>query len=509
MADAAFPPTQGRPKDQESLLELRVRLMEKENRQLLDMLSKAHRELALLRGLEPQLAMDDLLKSLDSIEAARLEQERQQIEQDRAALKREAKEEKERKKAPRRGHGPRSQEALPQVEQIHELEADTACDVCGGELVPMGEQFEESEEIHTIERKYVRRLVRRRKYRCNCQACVVTAPAPPRIVPGGRYSNDFIVQVAADKWIDHVPLERQTRIMDRHDVVVDSHTLYDQSEALARLVEPVYTVLGRLTLEAPVLHADETRWPRLDAKAKANWTVWTRTTPGIAHYAILPSRSRKAADLLFKGYQGIIVVDGYAVYESLARDGPDLHLANCWAHVLRKFRDIEQSFPKECDQILELIGKLYKIERKVEGAFPGDAKAQSQRLSLREKESTKVIDEIKEWACTTVGLPRSALGQAVRYMLKRWAALTRFLENPQVPLDNNAAERSLRGPVIGRKVHYGSKSKRGTEVAAIFYTLFETAKLNGVEPVAYLRAVVERMLSSGEILLPWDFKPSS
>lgn len=509
MADTTFVPTQGRPKDQESLLARRVCLMEDEVRQLHRMLSEAHQKIALLEGREPQLAMEDLLRSLERAEEARRALEREQIEQDRAEARREAKEEKARKKRQQRGHGPRPQEALPQIEQIHELEEGAPCEICGGELVPMGEQFEESEEIHTIDRKYLRRLVRRRKYRCSCQACVVTAPAPPRIIPGGRYSNDFITQVTGDKWIDHVPLERQARIMGRHNVVVDSHTLYDQSDGLAQLVGPIAAALGRMTLEAPVLHADETRWPRLDSKSSSNWTVWTRTTPQIAHYAILPSRSQKAAEHLFKGYQGIIVVDGYAVYECLARDGPDLQLANCWAHVLRKFRDIEDNFPKECHQILDLIGKLYKIERKVDGPFPGDAAAQSQRLGLRKKYSKPLTQEIKNWACTTVGLPRSALGVAVRYMLKRWTALTRFLENPQIPLDNNAAERALRGPVIGRKVHYGSKSKRGTEVAATFYTLFESAKLNGVDPVAYLRAAAEQMLSCGEILLPWDFGSSS
>lgn len=509
MPDTTFVPTKGRPKDQESLLELRVRLMENEVNELHQMLSQAHQKIALLEGREPQLAMDDLVKFLERKEQERLALEREQIEQDRAAARREAKEEKQRKKRQRRGHGPRPQVALPQVEQIHELENDAACKLCGGELVPMGEQFEESEEIHTVERKYVLRLVRRRKYRCNCQACIVTAPAPLRIVPGGRYSNDFIIQVAADKWIDHVPLERQTRIMDRHGLVVDSQTLYDQAERLARLVAPIYTALGALTLQGPVLHADETRWPRLDTKASTHWTVWTRTTPQIAHYAILPSKSHQAAEHLFEGYRGIIVVDGYAVYECLARDGPGLVLANCWAHVLRKFRDIEDNFPKECHQILSLIGKLYKIEREVEGLFPGDAAAQSQRLSLRQEHSAPIIEQIEAWVHTTVGLPRSDLGKAVRYMLKRWAALTRFLENPQIPLDNNAAERSLRGPVIGRKVHYGSKSKRGTEVAATFYTLFETAKLSGVEPAAYLRAAVDRMLSSGEVLLPWDFGSSS
>ena len=116
-----------------------------------------------------------------------------------------------------------------------------------------------------------------------------------------------------------------------------------------------------------------------------------------------------------------------------------------------------------------------------------------------------ILQEIRTWAETEVGLPRSGLGKAVKYMLKRWKALTRFLDDPRIPLDNNAAERSLRGPVVGRKNHYGSKSKRGTEVAAIFYTLLETAKLQGVDPALYLKMVVERALAvPGTVTLPKD-----
>jgi hypothetical protein len=275
-------------------------------------------------------------------------------------------------------------------------------------------------------------------------------------------------------------------------------------------VRPIYRRLGELVLEAPVLHADETRWPRLDARQSSPWTVWTRTTPEIAHYAILASKSRKAADTLFKDYRGTIVVDGYQVYESLARDGPDLELANCWAHVRRKFADIRENFPTSCTRVLEKIRRLYDVEDKVEGPFPGNAEAQRERARVRTEESKEITDEIWGWATTEVGLPRSELGKAVRYMIKRWKALTRFLDDPCIPLDNNAAERALRGPVIGRKVHYGSKSKRGTEVAAIFYTLFETAKLCGIEPVDYLRQATLRILENlDDLLLPHDLRPEA
>lgn len=505
MSDPLLEPLLGRVKDPVPLWEKRITLLENEVQALHGRLGRAYRRIAELEGGDPQLALDQLIEDLKQAEIERQRREQAQLE---VEAKKEA-QKKKRKERPQRGHGPREQSALPVVEVLGELSAlEAVCPVCGGQAEPMGDQFEQSEDIHVIERQYVKRRIRRRKYRCRCNACVITAPGPLRVLAGGRYSPEFMLQVAADKWLDHVPLERQVRIMARHGLEVSSQTLFDQAQALAELLRPIYTELGQRVLQAPVLHADETRWPRLDARESSPWTVWTRTTPEIAHYAILPSKSRKAADTLFKGYRGTIVVDGYQVYESLARDGPDLVLANCWAHVRRKFAEIRENFPSACTCVLKKIRCLYDIEEQVEGPFPGDAEVQRQRAALRAEHSQALIDEIWGWACTTVGLPRSELGKAVRYMIKRKKALTRFLKDPRIPLDNNAAERSLRGPVVGRKVHYGSKSKRGTEVAAIFYTLFETAKLCGVEPVGYLRqATVQILKDPGSVLLPHAFRP--
>ena len=148
--------------------------------------------------------------------------------------------------------------------------------------------------------------------------------------------------------------------------------------------------------------------------------------------------------------------------------------------------EIAPQWSVACAEIDALIGELYAIERLVPGPFPGDGAAHALRHQLRQERSQSVIDKIWQWATVQVGLPRSDLGKAVRYMLERWAGLTRFLDDAGVPLDNNAAERAQRGPVVGRKNHYGSRSLRGTQVAALFYTLCETAKLAGVDPRAYV-----------------------
>src|SRR5438874_12526581 len=146
----------------------------------------------------------------------------------------------------------------------------------------------------------------------------------------------------------------------------------------------------------------------------------------------------------------------------------------------------------------------------VPGPFPGDDTTQTLRRRLRPERSRPVLDRIWQWATVQVGLPQNDFGKAVRYMLERWDGLTRFVDNPQVPLDNNSIERALRGPVVGRKNHYGSRSLRGTEVAVLFYTLCETAKLVGVDPHAYLlHAVYAAIASPGAVTYPEDLLTTS
>lgn len=164
----------------------------------------------------------------------------------------------------------------------------------------------------------------------------------------------------------------------------------------------------------------------------------------------------------------------------------------------------------ECAEVRALIGELYAIERLVPGPVPGDASAQRLRQQLRKERSRPILVRIWQWATVQVGPPRSDFGKAVRYMLNRWAGLTRVVEDPRIPLDNNAAERALRGPVVGRKNHSGSRSLRGTEVAAVFYTLCETARLVGVDPRAYLpRAVYAAIGRPGTVTFPEDLLAST
>lgn len=413
------------------------------------------------------------------------------------------------------GHGPTAQAALPVIVNTTQLgENDRSCQACGGVLVPMGEQFEESEEITVIERQFVKTVHKRQKYRCSCNGCVITAPGPDRLIPGGRYSIDFAIEVVVAKYLDHLPLERQVRTMAREGLEVTSQTLWDQLWAAAQHLRPAYEAIREHIVRSAILHADETHWPILNKKgleeSSNRWWVWNLTSTDATYYEIHPSRSANAAQSLVGDWRGTAMVDGYGAYSALARGSPGITLAHCWAHVRRKFIDIESSFPKEAKEIVSLIGELYGVERDC-AAGPGqDAGERLERLrALRATRSKETLRKILDWIGAQRALPQSGLGRAIAYMKDLWTGLTRFVDDPAIPLDNNAAERALRGVVIGRKNHYGSKSRRGTEVAALFYTLMETAKLQGVDPKAYLRAALLAAIRlPGTAIIPSQLPPS-
>ena len=403
------------------------------------------------------------------------------------------------------GHGRTAQPTLPIVDEVWTLaDADRACPACGGQLDEWPGQFEEAEEVTVVERHFQVTRVRRQKYRCRCNGHVATAPGPVKLQEAGRYSPAFAIEVAASKYLDHLPLERQVRVMAREGLTVTSQTLWDQIEILARAVQPTYEAIRDVVLAAPVIGADETHWRLMAPRAgTSRWWAWCVTSADAVYFRILKQRSADAARLILGRYGGVVMADGYGAYDALARGEPGCVLAHCWAHVRRKFVDIAEHFPVPCAAVLDQIGALYEVEREA-AARARDAEAlRCARAELREARSRVIVAAIRDGAYAQPVLPQSGLGKAVAYMLGMWEGLTRFLADPRIPLDNNATERAIRGPVVGRKNFYGARSQRGTEVAALFYTLFETAKLRGVEPKAYLhRAVIAALEAPGTVTLP-------
>ncbi|ATB26885.1 IS66 family transposase [Melittangium boletus] len=497
----------GQVKDLETAKQMAA-LLEAENARLHQRLEALVQENARLKGEDAQARLQLELTQLQE-QLARMQQrlfgassEKRPSAQQVAPAARER---------PQRGHGPRAQPELPVQEVLLPLdEADKVCGLCGGALAEWRGQTEDSEEVSVVERHFVLKRYRRQKYRCPEGCAPVTAPTAPRLIPGGRYAVDFAVHVALQKYAFHLPLARQERMYRREGLVVDTQTLLHLLNALARHLQPSYEALLTVVFASPLIHADETHWHLLDKGPGKKWYAWTVASPRAVHHRILPSRSGATARQVLGNYQGVAMVDGYAAYQTATKPGADgpasCSLVFCWAHVRRKFVEAEQVAPA-CAQVLSLIGQLYAIEaglpdpHALEGAQQTAALAY--RLLVRREQSVPLVAAIREWALAQRALPGSGLRKALEYMLALWSGLTVFLSNPWVPLDNNLVERQLRDLVLGRKNHYGSKSLRGTEVAALFYSLIETARLGGEDPGRYLlRAALVAIENPGTVTLP-------
>lgn len=464
-----------------------------QNELLLEALAKKSREVEKLRGKPGDLQLT--LKMIEMLQAKAKAAE-EAIAKAEAEQKRRA-EERAQKQRERSKTGPTPQPLLPVVEQVFTLdEQDRACPSCGGELRPMVGQFEESELIDVIQVRYELVQVKQQKYTCRCGGCIETALGPERATPGSRYSLAFAIKVVLDKWLDHIPLERQCRILERHGLVVTSQTLWDLANVVARRLARVDAALVAHVLARPVIGLDQTGWPRLEAAGSKPWQMWCLTAPGVVVHRIRDDKSAATFTDLVGDYTGTIVCDALSTHGAGARASPGIVLAGCWAHVFRKFEEAKPDHP-EAEQALAWIGALYEIDDRAAG--------DPDRLSdLRRTESTAVLEQFKAWLWDQATLTSLSIGKAAAYAIANWDRLTRFVRDARIPLDNNATERAIRGPVVGRKNHYGSKSRRGTEVAATLYTILETAKLHGVEPAAYLHAAITAA-DRGAALLPWEF----
>jgi len=360
----------------------------------------------------------------------------------------------------------------------------------------MNGQAETSEMIDVVEVSYRVVQVEQQKYVCKCGGCVETAPGPERAAPGSRYSLALAIKIVLDKYLDHIPLERQVRIMDRHGLTITSQTLWDLANAIAHRLQRLDEALIAHVLAQPVIGLDQTGWPRLDGSGEKKWQMWCLTAPGVVVHRIRDDKSAATFKDLVGQYCGTIVCDDLGTHEAGAREGPGIVLANCWAHVYRRFEEAMPDHP-DAEKAVAWIGALYEIDRRAEGDL--------ERLAeLRRTESVRVLDELKEWLGNQVTLTSLSIGKAAAYTLGNWPKLIRFVDDARIPLDNNATERGIRGPVVGRKNHYGSRSRRGTEVAALFYSLIESAKLVGVGAHTYLLTATNAALRGDPIPLPHE-----
>lgn len=427
------------------------------------------------------------------------------------------------------GHGPAEQPHLPTQDVApHDLdEADRCCPECGEQLAEDVGNDLLSELIDVFERKFVLQKHKQKRYGCGRCGHKETALGPELLVPHGRYSVSFAVEVAHDKYVLHMPLERQAREMVRQGLQIDSQTLWDQLWALSRLCVPAYEALHKQVLSGRWVAADETTWPMMRTHytpkevEPGDWHAWIAHNEQAVFYDILPKRDQKAAKELLSlperdatgavvlgedgepvrtSYEGLVLCDGWWAYKYFAKDHRNVLLVHCWAHARREVIACEKSFPKEAGELIGMMAEMYALEY----TTPPGPEHDDARFEMRQSKTGEVLERIVGWVFANALQvpPGSDLRKAIEYMVNHWEGLTRFVEYPELPLDNNAVERDARQPVQGRKNHYGSRSLRGAEVASIFYSLMQSAKLCGIEPKTYLKLAALRQLRGRSVVLP-------
>ncbi len=387
------------------------------------------------------------------------------------------------------------------------------CPDCGGTLKQLGEDVSEILEYVQVRFKVIRQV--RPKLACGGCDRIVQAEAPSRPIERGIAGPGLLAHVLVSKYGDHCPLYRQSEIYAREGVELDRSTLADWVGGTSRLLAPLVEALRRHVMAGNKVHGDDTPVPVLApgrGKTKTG-RLWTYVrddrpagdvTPPAVWYCYTPDRKGEHPKAHLSEFTGTLQADAYAGYERVYEDGR-IQEAACWAHVRRKFYDllVAHKSPVAAEAI-ERIAKLYAIEDEIRGRPP------EERREVRNTRSRPLLESLKQWLEETLGKlsKKSDTAMAVRYALGRWEALMRYCDDGRIEVDNNAAERSLRAVVLGRKNYLFNGSDAGGERAAAIYSLISSAKLNGLNPEAYLQKVLERIadhpINRIEELLPWN-----
>ena len=403
---------------------------------------------------------------------------------------------------------------LERDKQVH-LPDGGCCKACGNELHVLGEDV--TEVLDYVPARF--RVIRHLRPRMACRTCetIHQAPAVSLPIEKGKTGPGLLAHVLVSKFADHLPLYRQAEIYAREGVLIHRNTMADWVGAAARLMDPLAEAIGRHVMAGDAIHTDDTP-VKVQAPGQGKtktgrlWTYvrdersWGSHTAPAAYYRYSPDRKGERPRQHLKNYCGYLHADGYSGYDHLYRSGKITEVA-CLAHVRRKFYDIHQATRSPiAEEALKRIAGLYAVEKEIRSK-PPDLK-----LAVRQEKAKPQFEELLGWLQSRLTrLPaRSALAGAIRYAVTRMKRLEVYFQDGRLAIDNNAAERSVRGIALGRKNWLFAGSDAGGERAANIYTLIETAKLNGIDPQAWLSHVLtviaDHPINRIDELLPWNFK---
>jgi transposase len=463
-----------------------------------------------------QLSADQLNLAIEDLEQEAAE---------RAAAKDAADQSEAQRQRRRAAHPRRNLGALPAHLPRDEVVIDVdskQCPCCGGTLHLIGET--RTEMLDRVPARLRVKVIRRPRYGCRaCSEAVVQAAVPDRPIDGGMATEALLAQIVIGKFCDSLPLYRQAEMLKREGIRIDRSTLSDWVGRTCWWLRPLYELVVSTVLSASKVFADDTTLPVLDpgrgrTKTGRLWCyavddrAWQGPKPPAAAY--IYSEDRKAAHPAahLAKFRGVLQVDGYSGFASLVTERGDgsIWLAFCWAHTRRPFYEFHAATKSPiAAEALARIGKLYQIEADIRG------QTAEQRCAVRRQRSRPIVEDLHAWLQEQ--LPRlsgsSPLAAAMRYALRHWSGLALFLDDGRIELDTNVVERGIRPVAITRKNALFAGSDGGAEHWAIAMTLITTAKLNGVEPLAWLTDVLQRLVSGRtrqhEIaqLLPWNWRP--
>ncbi len=394
------------------------------------------------------------------------------------------------------GHGRAMQSNLPARHEWVELEAPQ-CPRCGLNLKLF--PGTEDAEVLELEVKTYRRVIHRRRYspvcRCGCLPGIVSAPPPARLINRGKFGISVWTQVLLDKFAYGRPSQRLVQDLADHDLLMSPGTLAGGLQAIAPLFEPIAQALRARLRSEQHLHADETRWAvfmDIEGKAGHRWYLWVFHARSVVHYVLDQARSSQVVtDELAGVKQAILSCDRYSAYKKFARLHPGVVLAYCWAHQRRDFLELAHAYPA-CEpwafEWVSAIGELYHLNAVRLHTQPESAERAAAQANLQGAVQRLADRRERALADPQLNAPERKVLQS---MAEHWSGLTVFVDAPWVPMDNNAAERDLRGPVVGRKNFYGSGAPWAGQLAATMYGVLATLGLWSINARAWLGAYLQ------------------